>query len=76
MRVPLKSDFTPVQYALVQRLGKGESSAVIMDGLKLSRSLYRYHLSEAAKKIPGTLSPTARIIGWWRGADKHILGAR
>jgi hypothetical protein len=74
-RTPLRSDFSPKQYAIVSRLGKGEKSALIMRELGMEKAIYRYHLTEAANKIPGDLPPTARIIGWWRGADRKMLGA-
>lgn len=74
-RTPLRSDFTTKQYAIVSRLGKGMTPEDIRQELSMGKAIYRYHLTEAANKIPGDLPPTARIIGWWRGADRKTLGA-
>jgi DNA-binding CsgD family transcriptional regulator len=74
-RHPLRRDFTETQYAIVSRLGNGETTARIRTDLKLSGANFRYHLRQAAKKIPGTLPAQQKAVAWWRGASAKVLGA-
>ena len=72
-RVPLSSPLTKAQAACALLLANGHNYADIGERLRTSRSTAKFHIHEAAKKIPGDLPAQMRVVCWVRGAAVEVL---
>lgn len=72
---PLKP-LTPVQLVIATMLGLSYSHAEIAAELHITVGTVRDHLTHLAKRIPGDLPATARVIAWVRGASLDVLEGR
>lgn len=72
-RAPLLKPFTTMESLVTSLLIRGESRATIGKKLCISRSAVVFHLSNAARKIPGDLRTAMRIHFWGRGATVEQL---
>lgn len=67
-RTPLLDKFTGTESIVVALLARGETYRLIALRLHISVATVRFHLANAARKIPGDLEMRMRIIFWCRGA--------
>ena len=72
-RTPLLDKFTGTESIVVALLARGETYRLIALRLSISIATVRFHLSNAAEKIPGNLEMRMRIIFWSRGATPDQL---
>lgn len=72
---PLKP-ITPMQLVIATMLGLKFSHAEIAAELNITVGTVRDHLTHLAKRIPGDLPATARVIAWVRGASLDVLEGR
>ncbi len=72
-RTPLLDKFTGTESIVVALLARGETYRLIALRLSISIATVRFHLSNAAEKIPGNLEMRMRIIFWSRGATLDQL---
>ena len=72
-RIPLLKKFTTMESLVVALLARGEAYRLIALRLSISIATVRFHLSNAAEKIPGNLEMRMRIIFWSRGATLDQL---
>lgn len=73
-RLNLVRPLTAREEHVVQLLAQEFSTQSIADQLGIAPATVRAHVERAAMKVPGTLSPRARLISWWRGATLEVLG--
>ncbi len=72
-RAPLAKPLSPMQKVVVTLLGLGYTTADIAEQLHISKPTVRFHLREAALKMPGDLPREAKAVMWVRGAPLHAL---
>ncbi len=72
-RVSLPKPLSPMQRVVVTLLGLGHTTEQIAAHLHIAHYTVRYHVAEAAKKIPGDLPRNAKVIAWARGAPLDVL---
>ena len=72
-RAPLFDDFTGMESLMVAMLGRGEPYKIIALRLYTTIANVRFHLANAAKKIPGDLEVRMKILFWCRGATLDQL---
>jgi DNA-binding NarL/FixJ family response regulator len=75
-RAPLFAPMTRAQQAVVAALARNAEYDEIARWLSVKERTVRYHVGEAARKIPGNLPPKMRIIMWARGATIDMLEGR
>jgi DNA-binding NarL/FixJ family response regulator len=72
-RAPLRAPLTKSQAACALLLANGHNYADIGERLSTSRATAKYHVHEAAKKIPGDLPAQMKVVCWVRGAALEVL---
>lgn len=72
-RTPLLKKFTPMESLVVAFLSRGEAYRMIAKRLSVSTATVRFHLANAARKIPGDLEVRIKILFWCRGATLDQL---
>ena len=73
-RVTPSPPLSPVQYACVALLARGHNARDIGERLGgISWRTVKFHLHQAAKRIPGDLPAQMRIVFWYRGASREQL---
>jgi ATP/maltotriose-dependent transcriptional regulator MalT len=75
-RVPTTKPLSPMQTVVASLLGLGLSHEEVREELHVSLRTVRYHLNEAAKRIPGDLPAESRVVAWVRGASIDVLEGR
>lgn len=76
-RAPTLKPLSPMQHVVTMLAALGLSHEEIRVELKLnSLRTVRYHLNEAAARIPGDLPAEARVVAWARGATIDVLEGR
>lgn len=76
-RAPTLKPLSPMQTVVTMLAALGLSHEEIRAELKLgSLRTVRYHLNEAAARIPGDLPAEARVVAWARGATIDVLEGR
>ena len=72
-RTPLLGKFTTMETLVVALLARGESYRLIALRLHIAIATVRFHLANAARKIPGDLEVRMKILFWCRGATLDQL---
>ncbi len=72
-RTPLLEKFTTMESLVVALLARGETYRMIALRLYISIATVRFHLANAARKIPGDLEVRMKILFWCRGATLDQL---
>lgn len=73
-RAPTTKPLSPMQTVVGTLAALGLSHEEIRKELHLgSLRTVRYHLNEAAKRIPGDLPAEQRVVAWMRGASLDVL---
>ena len=72
-RVPCDPPLTPVQFKVAALLGSGHTVEDAARALKVSLSTVKFHVRQAADRIPGDLPPRFRLIAWYRKAPLSVL---
>ena len=72
-RIPLLEKFTTMESLVVALLARGETYRMIALRLYISTATVRFHLANAARKIPGDLEVRMKIHFWCRGATLDQL---
>lgn len=72
-RIPLLRKFTIMETLVVALLSRGEAYRMIALRLNISVATVRFHLANAARKIPGDLEVRMKVIFWCRGAKLDQL---
>lgn len=72
-RAPLSAPLTKAQAACSLLLAHGHNYADIGERLGVSRATVKFHIFEAAKKIPGDLPAQMKVVCWVRGAVVEVL---
>ena len=72
-RVPPFKKFTTMESLVVAMLARGETYRMIAMRLSISIATVRFHLANAARKIPGDLEVRMKILFWCRGATLDQL---
>ena len=75
-RVPTSSPPTPMQLVIAVMVGLNYDHATIAKELNIGVPTVRDHLARLARRIPGDLPATARVIAWVRGASLDMLEGR
>ena len=73
-RVPCRRPLSESQMAVAALLSAGHSHADIAQRLGCERSTVRSAIEEGAARIPGNLPASSRLIAWYRGATRDVLG--
>lgn len=74
MRVPLSSPLTRAEAACCLLLANGHNCADIGERLgHTGLATARFHIINAAKKIPGDLPAQMKVVCWVRGAPVEVL---
>ena len=73
MRAPLKAPLTRAEAAVALLVANGHADADVADQLGHSLNTARFHIKNAAKKIPGDLPAKMKVICWVRGAPLQVL---
>jgi DNA-binding NarL/FixJ family response regulator len=72
-RVKLSAPLTQSQATCCLLLANGHNYADIGERLNTSRATAKFHVHEAAKKIPGDLPAQMKVVCWVRGAALEVL---
>lgn len=72
-RVPTRAKLTAMQFACCVLAGLNRTYQEMADELLIASSTARYHIEEAARKIPGDLPALAKCGIWARGATREVL---
>ncbi len=75
-RVKLIEPFTPAEAAVVELLGADSMDyRSIGKVLKIAERTVEVHVTNAAKKVPGTVPQKAKLVMWYRGRSIEDLHA-
>lgn len=71
-------NLSTIQLIILSLLSNGHnyidiSERLVAEGLKVSPSTVKYHVYQAAEKIPGDLPMQMKAVVWYRGAPKEVL---
>ncbi|MBA3645302.1 MAG: hypothetical protein H0W63_03920 [Gemmatimonadaceae bacterium] len=72
-RVPLLRPFTPSEAVVVELVIRGNNGKAISEMLDTSQRTTHFHVYNAARKIPGNMTPVAKIEVWGRCASVEVL---
>lgn len=72
-RVPCTPPLTPVQFKVAALLSGGHSVEGVAQLLHVSISTVKFHVRQAADRVPGDLPPRFRLIAWYRKAPLSVL---
>ncbi len=72
-RIAIDSPLTARQEHVAEMLSDGLSLREIADVLGVQEITVRWHLNQAAAKVPGDLPRRVRLVLWWRGASQDLL---
>lgn len=76
-RVPPIKPLSPMQRVVATLAALGMSHEQMRHELGgITIRAVRYHLYEAAKRIPGDLPAEAKVVAWARGATLDVLEGR
>ena len=73
-RVPCSNRLSRAQLGIAALLSARITYGEIARRLGCSHGQVRWQIEEAAQRIPGDLRPSARLIAWYRGADRAVFG--
>ena len=73
-RVPPIVPLTRAQTVVVALLENGYSLEEGARLMGIEAGTFRVHVTNALAKVPGDLRATSRLVAWWRGADRTVLG--
>lgn len=73
-RVPCRPDLSRSQLAVAALLSAGLKHEEIAARLGCALATVRFFVDRGALRIPGNLPATARLIAWYRGAVREVLG--
>lgn len=76
VRVPLRRPLTRQQLVIAALLNERYTLQEIGGMLRIARRTVRYHVEQAAGKIPGDGDPGERLVAWYRGASLVVLTGR
>lgn len=72
-RAPCHPCLTMTQMAVVKLLASGVSHQAVAEELGCSIRAVKFHIQNAAWRIPGEGQQTARLIYWYRGVPGAVL---
>ncbi len=76
VRVSCRRDLSQAQLAVAALSAAGLSAAEVAERLGVTTATIRFFIHEAAERIPGhRLQARAKVIAWYCGASRHVLGA-
>lgn len=73
-RVATARPLSNTQRAVAALLSLGHTAAGIGERLGCKPSTVRWHIEQAADRIPGNLEAKHRLIVWYRGGGLDVLG--
>lgn len=72
-RARCQPPLTKTQLAVIKLLAAGHSHQQVADELGCSARAVKFHVEQAADRIPGKDYPTVRLIYWYRGVPGPVL---
>ena len=72
-RVRCIPPLTKTQFKVAELLSSGLSVEAVAQRLKVGTTTVKFHVREAASRIPGDLPARFKIIAWHRGAQLQVL---
>lgn len=73
-RVACRPPLSPAQRCVAAQLSCGLTHQEIADRFQCKRSTVRFFIEEGARRIPGNLSASHKLINWYRGAPRETFG--
>ena len=73
VRVKPARPLTPTECIVVSLLAFGENCVEVAVRLGVSKRTVKFHVKNAAQKLPGDLPAQMRVITWYRGATADVL---
>lgn len=73
VRVKCIPPLTKTQLRVAELLSLGDSVERVAKKLNVGTTTVKFHVREAASRIPGDLPPRFKIIAWYRGAALSVL---
>lgn len=64
---------TKAQFKVCELLSTGLSVEQVAAKLKVGTTTVKFHVAEAATRIPGDLPARFKLIAWYRGATRQVL---
>lgn len=75
-RTACREPLSPTQTAVVKLLAAGRTQKEISADLGCSERAVKFHVDNAAAKVPGDGPPMAKLAYWYRGAAESVLVRR
>lgn len=73
VRAALARPLSDRQLEVVRLLAAGKTHEKIAKHLDCKVATVRYHIREAAMRVPGEGSASTRLVYWYRGASRELL---